>query len=251
MGVLRGIFGGLQATANFDTFCRKWNHSSAGREDLARLRHKRLVVADEGERGASLDEETIKRITGGERISARDLYRATVEYEPRFKIVLVTNNCQHIQESGDAIWRRMMVAPFEQYIKEGQRDLYLGERLAAEGPGILRWLVEGAVKWYADGLKIPEAMKEVLARYRSIMDTLEEFITDTCDLLADGSELRGNLYQAYLTFCKAEGHKPLGGKNFTLELEKKGFKRYKSDNVRGFHGLKLKIGYNYRLDKGL
>jgi hypothetical protein len=54
--------------------------------DIARLFGKRMLRVHELPQGALLKAETIKKLTGGERMTARDLYKGFFEFQPRAKV---------------------------------------------------------------------------------------------------------------------------------------------------------------------
>jgi putative DNA primase/helicase len=106
--------------------------------DIAGLKGARLVTASEGERGQRLAESLIKRLTGGDKISARFLHQEFFEFVPEFKIVLSTNHKPSIRGTDAAIWSRIHLVPFDVTIPKSEqvpRTVML-DRLKEEWPGI-------------------------------------------------------------------------------------------------------------------
>jgi putative DNA primase/helicase len=70
-------------------------------------------------------------------------------------------------------------------------------KLETELPGILAWVVRGAMNWYTGGLRVPEPGACASADYRKNEDVLGTFLTDAC-AVGDGFEVTGGrLYQAH------------------------------------------------------
>ncbi|TAL86441.1 MAG: hypothetical protein EPN74_04670 [Rhodanobacter sp.] len=82
---IRKLLGSYSLSADFGTFTVKDKGVDAIRNDIARLDKVRLVVASEGPEGARLDEDLVKRITGGEQLTARFLHREYFNFNPKFK----------------------------------------------------------------------------------------------------------------------------------------------------------------------
>ena len=134
--VLHHLFGDYAATIPMQTLMNTGN-SSQQTNDLAYLVGKRFVTASEGEDGQRLAESKIKLMTGGDRISCRRLYQDYFEFVPQFKLWLATNDLPSISGTGEAIWRRITVIPFNVTIPPEERDKNLVTRLLKELPGIL------------------------------------------------------------------------------------------------------------------
>lgn len=173
--------------------------------DIARLRGARFVSAVETEEGAPLAESLVKRLTGGDRITARFLYREFFEFRPVAKIVLATNHRPRVRGDSHAIWRRLRLIPFSVTIPEHERDLRLGEQLQREAPGILAWAVKGCALWLRDGLAPPPEVESATHAYRAENDPVSQFIADRC---VKGTNLRvkaADLYAAYRTWSFEQG----------------------------------------------
>ena len=83
--VLHNLFGDYAATVPMQTLMNTGN-SSQQTNDLAYLVGKRFVSASEGEDGQRLAESKIKLMTGGDRISCRQLCKDYFEFVPQFKL---------------------------------------------------------------------------------------------------------------------------------------------------------------------
>ncbi|MEA3288263.1 MAG: phage/plasmid primase, P4 family, partial [Candidatus Marinimicrobia bacterium] len=124
--------------------------NSSQSNDIARLRHARLVTASESGQSKRLNEERIKSITGGDEVTARKLYEEFETWTPQFKIWFAVNTLPEIKGTDDGIWRRIKVIPFNVSFK-GREDKDLTQKLADEIPGILNWAVDGLKAWLGAG----------------------------------------------------------------------------------------------------
>ncbi|MFL5150930.1 MAG: phage/plasmid primase, P4 family, partial [Microvirga sp.] len=113
--------------------------------ELASLRGARLVSANETERGRQWAESRIKTLTGGDRISARLMRQDFFEFQPQLKLFIFGNHKPSLASVDEAIQRRFHLVPFTVTIPPGERDLDLTEKLKAEWPGILAWMIEGCL----------------------------------------------------------------------------------------------------------
>lgn len=175
--------------------------------ELADLFGMRLTVAHESGEGCELDESTVKSITGGDWIKARYCGKDHFQFPPTHTLNLLTNHKPQIRGQDMGIWRRVLLVPYsvtfgtkaevEQGLAHFERNDRLGEALKAEAAGILTWLVQGAVKWYAIGLNPPDVVLSAGAEYRSEQDRVGEFITEHCELDRDHTAPCDMTYLAY------------------------------------------------------
>jgi putative DNA primase/helicase len=140
--------------------------------DLARLRGARLVTASEADSQQRLNEGLIKQVTGDEPITARYLYGEFFTFQPVFKLALATNALPAVNGSDPALFRRLRLIPFNRVFSAAEQDKGLGAKLNSELPGILAWIVRGAVKWYANGLTTPAAVLHAGAEFRADSDSV-------------------------------------------------------------------------------
>jgi P4 family phage/plasmid primase-like protien len=137
----------------------------------------RLATAAETKRRVALNEASIKALTGGDRIQARRMREDPWEFDPTHMLRLQTNYLPEISGRDEGIWRRIRVLKWVSNF-EGREDPQLDEKLAAEAPGILRWMVEGFLAWQREGLAEPEQVKKDTLEYRCAEDKCARFADD-------------------------------------------------------------------------
>lgn len=202
---IANVLGPLVGHVPFSTFEKKGPGSSSA--DLASLRGKRLAIVQEGEANTTLAESTIKRATGGDRISARNLYRSQMDFLPEFLISMSSNSAPRIRGADEGIWSRIRKVDFSRYFTEDERDPWLNQTLTDEAPGILRWIVDGAALWYEHGLLDPAVVKAASQTYRYTSDELAGFVGTVVVVDPDGSINGADLMALYLDWCVEENVK--------------------------------------------
>ena len=203
-GTIEHVLGDdLAGSVPFSAFEKRQSGSSTA--DLAYLRGKRLAMVQEGEANTLLAESTIKRATSGsDSISARHLYKSPMKFYPEFLIVMATNSLPRIRGADEGIWRRIRLLRFNRFFEDWERDPYLFETLKGEREGILRWIIEGAKEWYADGLCDPDSVREHTKNYRHTADELAGFIGQVVEEDLDGSIAGAELMELYMDWCVEE-----------------------------------------------
>lgn len=235
---LMHILGTWARQADFQTFSVKDRDSISN--DLARLAGCRLVSASEGSDGVRLDEATIKKITGGDRITARFLHAEFFEYTPSFKLILSSNHKPTIRGTDEGIWRRIRLVPFVVTIPEEEKDPHIKKKLFAEAPGILNWMLEGCREWQRNGLGMPEAIQVATGEYRESSDLIGRWISERCIVNPKAEGTIKDLYEDFCSWTNEEGiDRPPIKRKFSEALGEKGFKKVRigHKSLAGFFGI--------------
>jgi hypothetical protein len=216
--------------------------------DVAALKGARFVSAAEVEQGRRLAESKVKQLTGSDTVTARFLFGEPFNFRPQFKLWLSTNNKPVIQGVDDAIWDRIRLVPFTQRFEGSQADPKLPEKLRAELPGILAWIVEGCLEWQDHGLGEPETVKAATDQYRQEMDTLAGFLEDRCVVREDLVAPATPLYKQYQMWCDDAGERPETQKMFGMRLRERGYVNAKitqgpHKDRKGWFGLGLRADH--------
>lgn len=223
LDTIADLMGGYSNNAQPETIMmRKWGDSGAG-SDIARLKASRFVTTEEPTEGVRLNEGLLKQLTGGGKITCRFLYGDEFEYTPEFKIWVATNHKPIVRGTDFGIWRRIKLIPFEVTIPKEKVDKNLKYKLRKEFPQILRWAVEGCVKWRKEGIEEPQCVKDAVAEYKVEMDLLAGFV-DQCveiDYNCDDKVPAKELFQAYIRWARENNEYEMSSKKFFNEISKK------------------------------
>jgi len=242
LAVLRGVLGDYATHAAASTFMAQDNDGRP-RSDLLALKGARLVTAVETEDNRRLAEGLVKASTGGDPITCRGLYREEETFLPSHTPILATNHRPIIRGMDLAIWRRILLWPFEHVIPEDQRIPGYEQELMGEGAGVLNWLLEGLRLYQETGrLKVPEKVRAATAQYRSDMDTLGPFLREECVFETYGHEAKTALYGRYEEWCRINGERPLSTRKLRDALLERGIEESRTGAARHWLGIRLKTG---------
>jgi len=237
--VVSKIFGDYGRVAPSSLLTARRDGDTAPRNDLAALAGSRYVSINELQSGDRLDEQIVKFLAGREKISARFLHKEFFEFMPTFACWLRTNHKPIVVGDDDGIWRRLVLIPFAQQFKGAQKDPYLEEKLLSERDAILTWMVDGALKWKQDGLRLSQQIRGECVSYRRESDLLGEFIDENCEADPDTRVLQSELFKRYQEWSQSNGVRSLAKVTFTRRLAERGFAVGKSNGDRFYTGLKL------------
>lgn len=235
--VIATILGDYGRMAPPSLLTMRRSDDTGARNDLAALAGSRYVSINELQAGDRLDEMIVKQLAGREVITARFLHKEFFEFMPTFKPWLRTNHKPIITGDDDGIWRRLVLIPFRKNFTGREKDPYLEQKLLDERDGILMWMVEGALKWRKDGLKLSATVKAEVSGYRKESDLLGEFLNDyRTDALNVRIE-QSYLFNQWKNWCNENGVRYSAKASFTRRLAERGYKEVKSNGQRFYSGL--------------
>lgn len=177
--VIDYILGDYAKTASSNLF--KKNTFNTQTNDVADIEGARFVTNAESIKGAYLDEERIKSISGGDKITARRLHANNTTFRPQCKIWLYTNNYPKIDDDSHGMKRRLVVVRFPHQITAEEKVDDYDQVMLQEAPGILNWFIKGWLKCKENprGLKnkpasIIDATKDYYEKNIKIFDYIED-----------------------------------------------------------------------------
>jgi putative DNA primase/helicase len=237
LNAVTDIAGDYHRTAPIETFTASKNERHP--TDLAGLRGARLVTSVETEEGRRWAESKIKALTGGDRIAARFMRQDFFEFKPTFKLMIAGNHKPGLRSVDEAIRRRLHLVPFTVTIPAQDRDKNLGDRLRAEWPGILAWMISGCVEWQHRGLAPPEVVTRATAAYLEAEDALAAWIDEAGARDPNAWETTTTLYASWKSWADRAGEHAGTMKQFVSNIEARGITSERRKHGRGFRGLKL------------
>lgn len=247
----RMVMGDYGTTIDSGSLTTKKNDSV--RNDIARLPNIRFVVASENAKGTIIDEELIKKLTGGDEVTARFLFQEEFTFYPQLKLWWAFNHPPGVRDLTHSLMRRLKLIPFEERIPDSERidQVVLLELYRKELPGIFNWELEGLKRYQKEGLKDISAISNAVKEFKEEQDRLHDWITDICyvperddksDALvkADVFSSATVLCKSYNKWAEANNEKPMSQRKFSMELMERGFKRTHMNTGNVFHGITIK-----------
>lgn len=224
--VLTEIMNEYAQSASMDAFMARQNQEHL--TEIARMAGARLVVATETDEGARWNESRIKALTGRDKISARFMRGDLFDFQPTAKILIAGNHKPQLRSVGEEMKRRIHLIDFPTSIPESQRDRRLNEKLKAEYPQILNWMIEGAKMWNEKGLKRPDSVMQATNEYLSDEDSYSAWLSEYCTIGSDKKVLASVAFKSYQAYCDEVNEYCPNLKRFTQRLVDKGFQRIKT-----------------------
>lgn len=243
-GALKAVFGDYARAINADVLVPSWG-VRPDQSYIAALRGVRLAVLGETEESASMSIAQLKRITSRDVISARALYKDPMEFIPTHTTIMHTNHLPRLGSMDGGTKRRIAVAPFpatlppEQVITD-----YQGVLFRECGPAIMQWVVDGAVKFYNNGCKLPKpnCVLQATQDYLNDEDWFGTFLRDRCETGSEYQASASEIFGEYLNWARDQNMAHTKRKqDFAKLLEGCGFTRTRlSGGERAWKGLKIR-----------
>jgi putative DNA primase/helicase len=210
-------------------------------EEIARLHGPRMAIASETEKGSRWAENRIKSMTGQDRLTARYMRENSFDFTPQFKLTIFGNNAPSLSDVDSAIRRRFMILPFTQ--KPAKADTELGDKLRAEWPGILTWMIRGCLDWQANGIVRPSIVQAATEDYFAAQDVFAQWLDEKCEVAPGLAATTDQLFESWSFFARVAGEEPgTRNKTFPERLQQRGFESIRDRagiRGRGFAGLRL------------
>lgn len=236
--IVRGILGDYATNIQPQTIMVNPKSGNAPSSDIARLKGARLVTSVEPNEGMRLDEGLLKQLTGDDVVTARKMFSEEFEFKPEFKLWMATNHKPLIRGTDTGIWRRIHLIPFEVQIPPDKVDKKLKYKLVKESEGILKWAVEGCIRWQNEGLTMPQKVLEAVREYQHEMDVISAFL-DACCMIGEGETKASKLYAVYAKWAEEHNEYLMSSTKFGTELKRKGIVKKNMPDGRYYVGITL------------
>lgn len=206
----------------------------AASPDLVRLYGRRMARILEVKADVPLQDDLVKKLTGGEKFPVRSLFKGYFEFLNIATAHMSGNGFPTIDGADYGMMRRLLVVHWDQTVAEDRRrdfEEMVGAFIRDEGPGILAWLVEGALDYLANGLYIAPAIKAATQQYSADMNPIGEFMA-ACVRAAPKLRVQAaDVVAAYHAWCDANGLKARS----SVKLGKQMAQRFTRAEISGRH----------------
>lgn len=213
----------------------------AGQEQLRGLR---LVITGELEEGQAMSNSMMKRITSRDDISCNVKYHAPITFTPTHTLVLHTNHLPKLKSVDEGTRRRLAIVPILTQIRPEEKVAdFAGMLLEKEAGAVLAWMIDGAVRFYANGMKVekPEKVRRMSEEYVNDADVLGNFLDECCEEGETYSVSNNVLFRVYVEWMERNrARTSLNIQAFPRALKERGFDAKRGKTGRVILGLRLK-----------
>ena len=218
----------------------------------ADCRGRRVIYTEEVEQNDRLYVDFVKEITGGGMQTAARKYEHAVEFPFIGKLIIATNNLPELPNIDYALKRRVRAIPFDKDLPKLFRDLGrevpkqedVVADLLQEREGILDYLVQAAVEWYAGGsvgsVTLPARVAKATHKYLLEQDPVLKWRQIACEKDNEEGTAFTLLYQSYLLVTDSDP-KYTSKKWFAKQLVRLGFEAEHTVSGRVYRGPALTI----------
>jgi putative DNA primase/helicase len=230
VNTLMSVLGDYAGTVPGDMYC-------VTRKDMSHYKYmfhgRRLIVSTEFGQRAVWDLGELKRLTGGDTLSARNLYKDPFEFTPTHTVMIASNTKPKIEYIDQAIKRRTRLIPFDFTLAEERKDQKLDQKLEKEYPGILAWIIRGAMQWHQTGLpKTPLRVLRATDEYFGDNDLIGLWLNE-CVVCREGENAEsGSVFKSWQLFLSRQKEVNTTNTQFIELLKLKGIFKIK---IRGKH----------------
>lgn len=203
---------------------RRNRDSRAPSEDLARLQGCRFLRVSEPPANMIFDVALLKKLTGGDAITARFLNQGSFEFVPQFTLFMNTNFLPRVLDETLFSSGRVRVIEFQKHFGEHEQDTNLKIRLRSPEnlSGVMNWALRGLQLYREQGFEIPHTVEIETSDYQRISDKLNDFIDERL-VPSEGNLLTANeVYVQYVEWCSSCGYSSEGKQRFFDKLRTRG-----------------------------
>ena len=212
------------------------------------LQGKKLNISYDNSSKALDNEHIFKSIVSCEKIEGRALRENPVQFVPTAKLFFASNRPYVFKHPDQALYRRMVIIPFEYSIPPDKQDKHLLDKLMDERDAIFSRAARSLKEFIESGYDFKMSSKgEAYLRSRiTALHSVEEFLNDRTTLDEKGSVPVSVLYEAYKIWCnenaldaddKSEFKESVLSYSPSIDFKKVG---PRNSRKIGFKGIRLK-----------
>lgn len=151
--------------------------------ELVSLRTPRLAIMNELNDNTEIDSAMVKRLTGGDEITVRPLYKDEITFKTQAKIAIITNELPNFDISDQAMLDRVIFIPFKQRFSPTPESRDYLNSLKNDKDALFSYFVRQYPKFLKEGLIPSELMKEASKNYLTEMNDVADFIDENYEII--------------------------------------------------------------------
>jgi P4 family phage/plasmid primase-like protien len=164
-------------------------------------------------------ENVLKGYVAGDRFTFERKFKDPISAEPTAKIMISTNSLPRFRDKTAAVWRRIILVPFDKVVLPESQIKDLALMLKAELSGILNWAFDGLRKLNNTGFVLPVSHNETIENYRRDADPARAFLLENYQPTDNGDYVVcKDLYNEYARWCGESGFEPINDRLFGKQV---------------------------------
>lgn len=200
--LLLQVLGDYGGTAPVTLMTSKRESANNANSALVNIRNKRAIIMGEPEAHDCIQAGTMKALTGGDKVSTRELHATQIEFKPHAKFMINVNKIPPMSDYDGGVMRRTLVTEFtSKFVDEPKepnefkinRDLK--NKLVEYAPVFFCMLVKYYKIYREEGLRPPEIVTKVTLKYELVNNAMKQFINER--IKPGGYMTRDEVQEAY------------------------------------------------------
>lgn len=201
------------------------------------LQGKLLNAVNEIPEGEIVASNVFKSIVSGEPITAERKHQDAFSFRPRAGHIFSANTLPTIADRSLGFWRRFVAIPFTCDMRAAHRyEVNIAARLIRdELPGIVNWLIEGALRaMQQGGLTRSSASVRLIEQWRLEADPVAQFVEEECVPSPGAKTSSSSVYARYRSWNDRNGFRVMSSKKFAQRMSSHGLKSQKGRDSNYF-----------------
>lgn len=205
---------------------------------LAKLHRKELNYSDDVSHGFIQETNILKRLTGGNRLTAEYKGKDPFEFTNEAKLIFTCNNLPSFSDTSHGMARRPIIIEWRRI--KGFKEKYSMDQFERDKPSFVRECLfayksalQNAKDMAEPRLPMTEFMEQRVKEWIQANDVVGNWINENCELGKDYHEQTATLYDNYVRYCKESGVQHLGKTNFNKEMKNRGIEPNKNVRING------------------
>lgn len=198
--------------------------------ELTTLMGARYAVIEELPEGRNLNVKRLKDAVGTPVITARRMREDNMSWRATHTLFLSTNYYPIVAEVDAGTWRRLALVRFPyRYTELDDPKRQAGDRVAdvgirkrlgeAPNEAVLAWLVDGAHRWYTDGMPpLPKVVARDTQAWRVEADPVLAYAAERLELDPGYAIASTDLFDDFNEWLSRRGHKEWGLQTFNTRV---------------------------------
>lgn len=191
MDLLLKSLGDYACVSPVSLITSKRESANSANSALASIRNKRAVVMQEPESNEQIQAGTMKALSGGDRVSTREIFSSQTEFKPHAKFFMCCNKIPSISDIDGGVIRRLRISEFisrfveepnPENLKNGIHEFKIDKDLKAKldsYKSVFMCILIDYYKCYREeGLVPPGPVVHVTKKYENDNNIIKQFIDE-------------------------------------------------------------------------